>query len=122
LRQRGVRLAVDDAGAGYACFQHILKLRPDFIKLDRGLVAGLDTDPAQRSLAAAVAMFAHQIGAAIIAEGIETRSELAAACALGLSCAQGYLIARPTPAVPSWGTATTISVNNRGADAGIEAT
>jgi PAS domain S-box-containing protein len=64
LRVQGIRLAVDDAGAGYASFQHILKLRPDFIKLDRGLVAGIESDPAQRALVAAVATFARDVGRA----------------------------------------------------------
>jgi PAS domain S-box-containing protein len=111
LRVQGIRLAVDDAGAGYASFQHILKLRPDFIKLDRGLVAGIESDPAQRALVAAVATFARDVGAQIIAEGIETQCELAAAEQLGLSCAQGYYIARPTPVVSTWGSGIAARIN-----------
>jgi PAS domain S-box-containing protein len=106
LRERGIRLAVDDAGAGYASFQHILMLRPDFIKLDRALIAGIDSDPAKRALVAAMSTFAREIRADIIAEGVESPAELDAACALGLRYAQGYLTGRPSPAHPNWGSAT----------------
>jgi EAL domain-containing protein (putative c-di-GMP-specific phosphodiesterase class I) len=104
LREHGIRLAVDDAGAGYASFQHILRPRPDLIKLDRALMADIDSDPAQRALVAAVATFAREIQADIIAEGIQTPAELHAAAALGLHYAQGYLIGPPRPALASWGT------------------
>ena len=103
LRAQGVRLAVDDAGAGYASFQHILRLRPDFIKLDRGLVGGVDRERTTRALLAAVATFADEVGAAVIAEGVETAGELHACTSLGVGFAQGYLIARPSAAGPSWG-------------------
>ena len=63
LRNAGIRLAVDDAGSGFASLKHILELRPDVIKLDRAMVSGIDTDPARRALAAAVADFAASIGA-----------------------------------------------------------
>jgi len=101
LRRRGLRLAVDDAGAGYASFRHILALRPDYIKLDRGLIAGIDTDPGKRALVKAVTTFAGDIGATVIAEGVENASELRAAAALGAQGAQGYHICAPT-AVSEW--------------------
>jgi EAL domain-containing protein (putative c-di-GMP-specific phosphodiesterase class I) len=97
LRQRGFRLAVDDAGAGYASFQHILELRPDFIKLDRTIVRGVATDPARRALATAVADFAADIGAAVVAEGVEEPDEVIALRAAGVTCGQGYFFARPGP-------------------------
>ncbi len=101
LRRRGLRLAVDDAGAGYSSFRHILALRPDYIKLDRGLIAGIDSDPGKRALVKAVTSFAGDIGATVIAEGIETEQELHAATALGAQGAQGFFIAVPSP-ISDW--------------------
>lgn len=95
LRARGGRLAVDDAGAGFASLRHILRLAPDFIKLDVDLTRGIDTDQARRALAAALISFASQIGATIVAEGIETRPEVDTLRALGVSYGQGYFIAHP---------------------------
>lgn len=102
LREHGVRLAVDDAGAGYASFRHILWLAPEFIKLDRSLVAGIDQDPALRALAAAVVMFGLEMNAQIIAEGIETMAEMRTAQLLGIDCGQGYLLGRPTADWTTW--------------------
>lgn len=97
VRARGARVAVDDAGAGYASFRHILRLRPDYIKLDRTLVDGLDHDPAKRALAGAFVTFGQEVGATVVAEGIETEQELQAARALGIQSAQGYHLGRPAP-------------------------
>jgi PAS domain S-box-containing protein len=101
LRRQGLRLAVDDAGAGYASFRHILALKPDFIKLDRALIAGIDTDPGKRALVKAVTSFAGDIGATVTAEGIETAQELQAAALLGVQGGQGFYIAKPNP-VSAW--------------------
>jgi EAL domain-containing protein (putative c-di-GMP-specific phosphodiesterase class I) len=95
LRQRGVRLAVDDAGAGYSSLQHILHLQPDLIKLDMSLTRHIDLDPARRALASALIGFARDTGSRIIAEGVETASELATLRALGVEHAQGYFLGRP---------------------------
>ena len=97
LRSVGVRLAIDDAGAGYASLRHILRLSPDFIKLDIGLTQGIDTDTARRALAKALIAFASETGAVIVAEGIEKREELDALLALGVVYGQGYYLARPGP-------------------------
>jgi len=97
LRELGVRLAVDDAGAGFASLMHILKLAPDFIKLDRELTAGIDIDPVRRSLAASLLRFAHETGAVIVAEGIETAAELTVLHDLGIDHGQGFHLARPGP-------------------------
>jgi len=97
LRSRGVRLAVDDAGAGYSSLQHILNLRPDAIKLDMGLTRGIDADPARKALASALIGFARETGSRIIAEGVETASELSVLRAIGVEMAQGYFLGRPTP-------------------------
>lgn len=89
------RLAVDDAGAGYASLRHILELAPDFVKLDIGLTRGIDADPARQALIAGMGYFATKRRMHIIAEGIETRQELAALRALAVPYGQGYLLGRP---------------------------
>ncbi len=96
LRQSGVRFAIDDTGAGYASLNHVLQLRPEVIKLDRGLIEGVDTDPARRSLVTALVLLALEIGASVTGEGVETADQLSALSTLGVDMAQGYLLARPS--------------------------
>ncbi|NMG36361.1 EAL domain-containing protein [Azoarcus sp. TTM-91] len=98
LRQHGLALAVDDAGAGYASFRHILRLKPDIIKLDISLTQGIDQDPARRALAVALIQFAAETGSKIVAEGVEKLSELEVLRQLKVNKAQGYLLGRPAPA------------------------
>lgn len=95
LRALGVRLAVDDAGSGFASLNHILKLQPDFIKLDLMLVTGIDNDPVRRSLAGALVRFSAETGMTIIAEGIETAAELEILRDLGVTIGQGFHLGRP---------------------------
>lgn len=95
LRERGLRVAVDDAGAGYASFRHILQLDPDIIKLDVSLTRDIDTDLTRRALTAALIRFAQETGIMLIAEGVETEAELAMLRQLHIVEAQGYLIGRP---------------------------
>jgi EAL domain-containing protein (putative c-di-GMP-specific phosphodiesterase class I) len=102
LRSHGIRLAVDDAGAGYASFRHIVALAPDIIKIDRAIVSGVDKDPARSALVAAVVMFAHGSGATIVAEGVETRYELECLARLGVDTLQGHLTGMPTSAPGDW--------------------
>ena len=102
LRERGMRLAADDTGAGYASFHHVLELRPDIIKLDRSLIAGIDTDPAQRSLVIAVALLALDLRATLTAEGIETAAQLEALGNLGIDHGQGYHLGRPSLDLTPW--------------------
>lgn len=82
--------------------RHVLHIRPDIIKLDRSLIAGIDDDQGQRALGAAMVEFARQIGAAIIAEGIEAPEELTAVARLGMTAGQGYLIGRPSIEPKDW--------------------
>jgi len=96
LRLLGVRLAIDDTGAGFASFAHILKLAPNLIKLDRELTSGIDHDPVRGALATALVSFASGLGAEIIAEGIETAAELEVLRGLGIRYGQGYFLCRPT--------------------------
>ncbi len=88
-------LAVDDAGAGYAGLRHILELRPQFVKLDISLVRNIDTDQARQAMVTGMARFAESVGCALIAEGIETESELAALRLLRVEFGQGFHLARP---------------------------
>jgi EAL domain-containing protein (putative c-di-GMP-specific phosphodiesterase class I) len=101
LRDIGVRLAVDDTGAGYASFRHILSLDPDVIKLDISLVRDIERDPVRRALVAALVPFARETGFRVIAEGVESDHELAALCALGVRWAQGFHLATPSALIPS---------------------
>jgi EAL domain-containing protein (putative c-di-GMP-specific phosphodiesterase class I) len=96
VRARGVRLAVDDAGAGYATLRHILGLRPDLIKMDRAITEDIDSDIARRVLAVALVSFAGEIGATVIAEGVETAGEILGVRRVGIRHAQGYVLARPS--------------------------
>jgi EAL domain-containing protein (putative c-di-GMP-specific phosphodiesterase class I) len=97
MRAAGVRLAVDDAGAGYSSLRHILQLEPDFIKIDKTLTNEIYKDPARRALAAGLISFAEELGATIVAEGIERREQVEALRDLGVRYGQGYYIARPGP-------------------------
>ncbi len=101
IRAQGVRLAVDDTGAGYAGFRHLLGLNPDIIKLDVCLTRGIDSDPARRALAAALVRFSEDTDTKLIAEGVETADELSALVDLGIGWAQGYHLGRPGPMAAS---------------------
>jgi EAL domain-containing protein (putative c-di-GMP-specific phosphodiesterase class I) len=91
------RLAVDDAGAGYAGLRHILELHPQFVKLDLNIVRNVDTDRARQAMVAGMAHFAGNSGCELIAEGIETEAELATLIRLGVTYGQGYLFGKPAP-------------------------
>ena len=98
LRDNGIRLAVDDAGAGFASLRHILQLQPDLIKLDVSITRSIDADRSRRAMAAALISFAREMGASIVAEGIETSAELDALRSLGVPYGQGYFLEPPGPA------------------------
>lgn len=97
LRARGISLAVDDTGAGFASLRHILRLSPDIIKLDISLTQGLRHDPVRRTLAECLVRFASRTGSELFAEGIEDPADLAEWRELGADAAQGYLLGRPGP-------------------------
>lgn len=101
---RGVDLAIDDAGAGYASFRHILELRPRYVKLDRGLIRSIERDAARLALIAGLVQSARASGALVVAEGVETEEELEALRRLEVPLGQGYLFARPTSATSFAGT------------------
>ncbi len=95
IRQRGAGLAVDDAGAGFASLRHILQLEPSVIKIDISITRDVDTNRARRALASALVSFGNEMGIALVAEGIETASELDTLRVLGVHYGQGYFLGRP---------------------------
>src|SRR3954470_3035943 len=97
LRARGARIAVDDAGAGYSGLQQVMRIQPDIIKLDRSLVANVDSDPAKAALIDSFVRFARRTGASVCAEGIETPEELKVLADLDVTYGQGFGLARPGP-------------------------
>ena len=106
LRARGLRLAVDDAGAGFASLRHVVLLAPDIIKLDISLVRGIDTDPTRQALASALTTFARQTGAQVVAEGVETEQQRAVLAEAGVGLMQGWLTSggvSPAEFTARWG-------------------
>jgi len=95
LRRRGVRIAIDDAGAGFASLRHILRLSPDIIKTDMTLTRRIETDRAERALTRALISFAAEIDATIVAEGIQSEAEIDALRELGVGYGQGFHLGRP---------------------------
>jgi EAL domain-containing protein (putative c-di-GMP-specific phosphodiesterase class I) len=102
LRRLGFGFAIDDAGAGYASFTLIAALHPSIIKIDREIAHGIARDDAKQALVEAFVSFGRRIGARLLAEGIEKRSDLAMLTSLGVELGQGYLIGKPAfvPAAP----------------------
>lgn len=97
LRRDGVRLAIDDTGAGFSSLSRIVRLRPDVIKLDRDLTADVQSDPARQALVVALVHFAREIGAVTVAEGIETADQHATLRDLGIGFGQGFWLGQPRP-------------------------
>lgn len=104
LRRTGIRVAVDDAGSGYAGLEHIIRLQPEVLKLDRALVEGVASHPGRQALCGALLGFTQRVGSSLVAEGVETRRDLDALACLGVPFAQGYYLGRPQiPQQPSVG-------------------
>ena len=104
LAQHGIRVAVDDAGAGYASLRHVVMLAPHIIKVDRDLVAGIDHDVSRWGVVAAILHFASGVGTRVVAEGVESNDELDALRRLGVHAGQGYLLGHPTTERQVWAT------------------
>ena len=98
LRRRGMRLAIDDVGAGFSSLRHIVMACPDVIKMDRSIVSGVDHDPMLARLAQSLVEFAHSFDVDVVAEGVETAAEHAVLQSLGVDGGQGWLFGRPAPA------------------------
>jgi diguanylate cyclase (GGDEF)-like protein len=97
---RGALVAVDDAGAGFTSLEYVAEIRPDFLKLCRGMVTGVDGDSSRHAVLRATVAFAREVGARIIAEGVERPEELALLRDAGADYGQGWLFGRPGPAWP----------------------
>jgi EAL domain-containing protein (putative c-di-GMP-specific phosphodiesterase class I) len=97
FRTAGLRLAIDDVGAGFSSLRHIVVTDPDVIKMDRSIVSGLDTDPVLARLVESLVTFGHGCGVKVVAEGIETAAEAARLRELGVDLGQGWFYGRPGP-------------------------
>jgi EAL domain-containing protein (putative c-di-GMP-specific phosphodiesterase class I)/DNA-binding NarL/FixJ family response regulator len=99
LRSEGLRLAIDDAGAGYSSFRHVIETAPDMIKIDGSLTQRIETERGRRALASALISFAREMNQMVVAEGIEGQSAVAALTALGVHYGQGHYFGQPAPLV-----------------------
>jgi EAL domain-containing protein (putative c-di-GMP-specific phosphodiesterase class I) len=90
-----VRVSIDDAGAGFASLRHVVMLQPDFVKLDRTWVTGIDADPTRQAMVAGLSYFARTTGCDLVAEGIELEAERDVLAELDVRFGQGYLLGRP---------------------------
>ncbi|GED22524.1 sensor domain-containing phosphodiesterase [Halomonas halmophila] len=98
LKHQGLRVAIDDAGAGYASLKHILEIDADKIKLDISLIEDIHLDRRRYALASALVTFANAIGSTVLAEGVENTRQLQALTGLGVEKIQGYYISPPLAA------------------------
>ncbi|MGZ4506805.1 MAG: EAL domain-containing protein [Blastococcus sp.] len=98
FRAAGLRLAIDDVGAGFSSLRHIVVTSPDVIKVDRSIVSGLHADPVLAKLVGSLVEFAHGCDVQVVAEGVETADEHVTLRALGVDYGQGWHYGRPGPA------------------------
>jgi EAL domain-containing protein (putative c-di-GMP-specific phosphodiesterase class I) len=103
LRERGIRLAIDDVGAGFASLERVIRFAPDFMKLDRSTVTGVAEDPVRRSLIERLVSFSDEVGMSVIAEGVESQADLDALRTLYVPYGQGFHLGRPGPIPQDWG-------------------
>ncbi len=113
LRAAGMRLAIDDVGAGFSCLRHIVLTTPDVIKLDRSIVDTVSTDPVLSTLVRSLTEFGHGCGAQVVAEGIEPAADAAALTELGVDYGQGWHYGRPGPATDLAGNSETTTSPGR---------
>ena len=100
VRKKGVNVAIDDLGAGYSNLKYIAELAPDIVKVDRGLVAGVEEDSRDARLLKAIVDLCKGMGARVVAEGIETVHEYGVVVGCGVDFCQGYFVARPAITPP----------------------
>lgn len=96
LRDSGVKIAIDDLGARYANLEHVVRINPDFLKLDMSLTRSVECDVVKQAMIASMVTIGDAVGSTVIAEGIETRAEFDKLLELGVNWGQGYLFARPS--------------------------
>ncbi|MEH3022975.1 MAG: EAL domain-containing protein [Pseudomonas oryzihabitans] len=97
VRERGCRIALDDFGAGLSSFTYLKNFRVDFVKIDGSFVRNLDQDPLDRAIVESINQVAHHLGAATIAEFVESRTTFELLGAIGVDYAQGYALGKPIP-------------------------
>lgn len=119
IRSAGGRIAMDDAGTGYSGLTQMLSMRPDIVKVDRGLVTGLDRDPVRRAAVRLLGDLAGRMDAWLLAEGVETHAELAELADLRVPLVQGWAVGRPAPGWPELPPATRTAVAEQRARAGL---
>lgn len=114
-RKQGYLVAIDDVGTGYSGLSSIAEIRPEFMKVDMSFIKGIDTNPVKRALLETMVAFADKIGCGIVAEGIETESELSSVMAMGVHYGQGFYLARPAfpKPVPSLSMPAHVTFKNR---------
>lgn len=100
IRGKGVSLAVDDLGAGYSNLKYIVDLKPEIVKLDRTLIADLSEDRRAQVLVRHIVRLCHELGARVVAEGIEQETEMKVVVDCGAHYGQGYYFARPAYPAP----------------------
>ena len=110
LRQRGFRIAIDDAGAGHASMLVIAEVQPEFVKIDRLLIHRVDVSAARRALVVSLLSFGAHINARVIAEGIETEDELETLLSLGVQFGQGWRLGRPVMVAPPANAGSVVAV------------
>ncbi len=98
LRDMGIKIAIDDFGTGYSSLAHLQRLPVDLLKIDRSFIDGLEARPENKALVSMITYLAHSLGLNVVAEGVETASQLAQVMELGCEMAQGYYFAKPHPA------------------------
>jgi diguanylate cyclase (GGDEF)-like protein len=97
LSERGVRVAVDDFGSGYASLSHLKQLPVDVLKVDRSFVQNVGTNDEDDAIVRSTIDLAHSLGIAVVAEGVESEDVLQRLRVLGCDLAQGFCLARPAP-------------------------
>ena len=102
LRLEGMKLAVDDVGAGYASLRHVLQMQPDILKIDRSLITDIANDPGRRSIVTSIVLLALDLNATVVAEGVEQQTDRDTLTDLGVDMMQGYLFARPSSDPADW--------------------
>jgi EAL domain-containing protein (putative c-di-GMP-specific phosphodiesterase class I) len=100
FRALGFKIAIDDAGAGYATLQSLIELKPDYLKIDMSLIRDIDTDHVKQQLVKALQRFGRETGVSVIAEGIETKSELRTLLEMDIDLGQGFVFAYPSEPFP----------------------
>lgn len=97
LRTLGIQIAVDDYGTGYSNISNLLRYMPNYVKIDRSLLSGIQSDSHKQHFVREIINFCHDNAILALAEGVETADELRTVIHLGADLIQGYYTGRPSP-------------------------